>query len=121
MTVLRPIIQYPALSVLTVRHDLSPGHASARKLVGSHHARSDALCPQQLLHQADSRFCTAVALNQDIEHGAVLVRGSQKLLLSAAEADRNLMFGRDRVVRVDYEFKKGNDSETERAFAVPAG
>jgi hypothetical protein len=78
MTVLRPIIHYPALSVLIVRRDLSPSHALAREFVGNHRARSDALYPQQLLHQADSRFCTAAALNQDIEHGAVLVRGSQK-------------------------------------------
>jgi hypothetical protein len=79
------------LAMFDTRHDLSLCGTGAREFVGDHHARCGTLLLQQLPHQALGCFCVTPALNQDVEHGSVLVNGSPQPMLLAADADRNLI------------------------------
>jgi hypothetical protein len=91
MTVLGSIVRTTMLSVLDTRHDLSLGRAVARELIGDHHARSSALLLEQLAQQAFGCCGIAAALDQDVEHGSVLVDGPPQPMLLARDADRNLI------------------------------
>lgn len=91
MAVLGSVIQPSMLAMFDSRHDLSPCGTVAREFVGDHHARCDALLLQQLTQQAFGCFGIAPALNQDIEHGSVLVYGPPQPVLLAGDADRNLI------------------------------
>src|SRR4051812_10208110 len=79
------------LPMLNTRYDLSFGRAVAREFVGDHHARCDALLLEQLPQQALGSLCIPAALNQDIEHGSVLVNGAPQPMLSACNADYHLV------------------------------
>src|SRR5215213_7076186 len=79
------------LPMLDTRYDLSFGRAVAREFVGDHHARSDALLPEQLAQQPVGCFCIAAALNQNVEHNPMLVHHSPEPMLSACNADYHLV------------------------------
>jgi hypothetical protein len=91
MAVLGSVIQPSVLSVLDARHDLSLGRAIAGQLVGDHHPRSDALLLQQLAQQALGGFGIPAALDQDVEHNAMLIDGTPQPMLLARDANDNLV------------------------------
>lgn len=91
MAVLGSIIQPSMLAMLDAGHDRSLGRAVAREFVGDHHARCYALLLEQLPQQALGSLCIPAALDQDIEHGSVLVDGAPQPMLLASDADHNLI------------------------------
>ena len=91
MAVLGSIVQAFMLSVLDTGHDLPLGRAVASQFVRDHHAWCHALLLEQLPQQAFGGLGIAAALNQDIEHGSVLVNGPPQPVLLAGDADRNLI------------------------------
>src|SRR5215207_4760045 len=77
--------------MLDTGHDLSFCGSVACEFVGDHHPRRDALLLEQLSQQAFGRLCIAAALNQDVEHGSVLVDGPPQPMLLAGNADHDLI------------------------------
>src|SRR3954471_8553948 len=76
--------------MLDTGHDLSLGRTVAREFVGDHHARCDALLLEQLTQQPLGCFGIAAALNQNVEHDAVLIDSAPEPMLSARDADHDL-------------------------------
>ena len=91
MAVFRSIVQALMLPMLDTGHDLSFCGTVAREFVRDHHPRRDALLPEQLSQQAFGRLCIAAALDQDVEHDAVLIDGSPEPMLLARDADHDLI------------------------------
>jgi len=71
--VLGPVVQSLVLPVLDAGHDLPLRNLVARQLVGDHDPRGTALLLQQLVQQPEGRLLVAPALDEDVEHAAVLV------------------------------------------------
>jgi len=86
MSVLRVMVQAPVRRCSTPGMT-SLGRAVADQLVRDRHATSDALLLEELSEQPLGRLCVAPALNQDVEHGPVLVHGPPQPMLPAADAD----------------------------------
>ena len=91
MTILRAIVQALMLPMLHAGHHNPLCGGIAGQLVRDHHARSDALLLEQLAQQALGRLCIAAALNQDVEHDAVLVDRASEPMLPACDADHDLI------------------------------
>ncbi len=73
MAVLGSIVQTLMLPMLDTRHDLSLGRAVAGEFIGDHYPWNDALLLEQLAQQALGGFRVMAALDQNIEHVAVLI------------------------------------------------
>ena len=79
------------LPMLDAGHDRPLCGSIAGEFVRDHHARCHALLLEQLAQQALGGFRIAAALNQDVEHDAMLVDGAPEPMLPACDADRNLV------------------------------
>ena len=75
---LGPVVQVTALAVLDPRQDLPLGRAIAAQFVRHDHTRHVLQPLEQLLEEALGRLRIAPALDQDVEHGAVLVVARQR-------------------------------------------
>ena len=73
MTVLGTVVQALVLSVLDPGHDRSCRRAVASQLVGNHHTWCPPLPLHQLAQQALGGSGVAAALDEDVEHDAILV------------------------------------------------
>ena len=73
MRVLGPVVQVPVLSVSDGRHDHSFRRSIASQLIGDHHARPPATATQQLTEKADGGVSITFGLDQNVDHGPVLV------------------------------------------------
>src|SRR4051794_27854173 len=71
--------------VLDRGHDLRLRRAVARQLVRDHDTRGPALLLQQLAKQALGGLLVAPALDQDVEHDAILVHGPPEPVLLAPD------------------------------------
>jgi hypothetical protein len=91
MRILCSVVQAFMLPMLDAGHDFSLCSGIAGQFVRNHHAGCPALLLEQLLEQAFGCFGIAAALNQDIEHGSVLIDGPPQPMLLAGDADRNLI------------------------------
>ena len=91
MRVLRPIIETLVLPVLDAGRDLLLRGPIAGQLVGDHDARRPALPLQQLAQQALGGALIAPALDQHVEHDAVLVHRTPQPVLLAGNFDGNLI------------------------------
>jgi hypothetical protein len=87
MRVLRAIIEVPALAVLDVRQHLALGGAVALPLVGDDYARHKLQASWQSLEEPLGGLAIAPALNQNVEHDAVLIDGAPEIVLHALDAD----------------------------------
>ena len=88
---LRPVVKVAALAVLDPRQDLPLGRGVAAQLVRHDHPGNVLQPLQQLLEEALSRFGVAPALDQDVEHGAVLVDRPPEMMELAADANEHLV------------------------------
>src|SRR4051812_29264852 len=87
MRVLRPVVKTLVLPVLDARHDLLLRRPIAGKLVGDHDARHPALPLQQLAQQALGGALITPALDQYVEHDAVLVDRAPEPMLYPGDFD----------------------------------
>src|SRR4051794_5992852 len=85
-----PVVQVPALPVLDPGPDLPLGRAITLQLIGHDHTREILRALQQLLEEALGRLGAAPALDQDVEHDAVLVDRPPEVVALAADADEDL-------------------------------
>src|SRR3954447_57742 len=85
------IVQALVPAVLDPGHQLPLRRRIARQLVRDHDPRRPALLLQQLAQQPLGRFLVAPALDQHVEHGAVLVDGAPQPVLRAGNPDLDLV------------------------------
>src|ERR1700680_323165 len=69
---------------------LALGHAVASQLISHDHARAILKALQQPSKEALRGFGISPWLNQDVEHNAVLIRGTPKIVLHALDPDEHL-------------------------------
>src|SRR3954453_18563518 len=89
--ILCPVVQPFMLPMLDARDDLPLCRTLARQLVGDHDARRPALPLQQLAEQALGGALIAPALDQHVEHNAVLVYRTPQPVLLAGDFDGDLV------------------------------
>jgi hypothetical protein len=68
---------------------LAPGHTVASQLIGHDHPRDKLNVLQQPAKEVLRGFAIPPWLNEDVEHNAVLVHGTPKIMLSALDPDEN--------------------------------
>jgi hypothetical protein len=78
-----PVVEPFAPAVLDPGHQLSLRRGIARQLVGDQHARRPALALEELAQQTLGRPLVTSALDQHVEHKAILVDGPPQPLLPA--------------------------------------
>lgn len=86
--VFRPVVEAVVLAVLDARHDLPLRRAVGAQLVGDHDPRSPALPLQQLAEQPLGRLPVSPALDQNVEHDAVLIHGAPEIMRLAGDLER---------------------------------
>jgi hypothetical protein len=91
MRVLRPVVETLVLPVLNAWHNLLPRRSIAGKLVGDHDARRPALPLQQLAQQPLGCALITPALDQDVEHDAVLVDRAPEPMLYPGDFDDDVI------------------------------
>jgi hypothetical protein len=91
MRVLGAVVQALVLSMLTTWHHDPFRSGIAGQFIGDHHAWRRTLPLEQLAQQALRRFGIATTLDQNVEYGPVLIDGAPELMLSARDADHNLV------------------------------
>jgi hypothetical protein len=84
------VIEPFVLAMLDARHDLLLRRAVGAQLVGHHDARRPALLLQELAQQPLGRLLVAPALDQGIEHEAVLVDRAPQVVLLARDRHDHL-------------------------------
>src|SRR3954452_19143359 len=89
--ILCPVVQSFMLPMLDARHDLPLCRTVTTELVGDHDARRPALPLQQLAQQALGGPFVPPALDQHVEHDAVLVDRAPQPVLLASNFDSNLI------------------------------
>ena len=77
--------------MLNTRQDLALGSAIGAKFVCHDGSRHIAQALQQLAKEALGRLRVAAALDQHIEHVAVLINGPPEVVQFASDADENLV------------------------------
>jgi hypothetical protein len=70
---------------------LALGHAVASQLIGHDHARDILKALQQPSKEALRGFGVSPWLNQDVEHNAVLIHGTPKIVLHTLDPDEHLV------------------------------
>jgi len=93
MRVLRPVVEVTAFPVLDVGQDLALGRAVTPELVGHDHPRGILQAAEQLLDEALGGLRVAPALDEDVEHDAVLIHGAPEIC-SSPRMRRNTSSGR---------------------------
>jgi hypothetical protein len=88
---LGPVVQIAALPMLDPGQDLPFGGAIALEFIGYDDTRNVLQPFEQLFEEPLGRLCTASALDQDIEHGTVLVDRPPQIVLFAADAQEHLI------------------------------
>jgi len=88
---LRPVVEPLVLPMLDAREHLTQRRAVARELVGDHHAWGVRQALEQLPEEPHGRALIASRLDQDVEHGAVLVDGPPEVVLHPVDRDDDLV------------------------------
>ena len=78
------------LAVLNAGHDLLLRRAIGFQLIRDHDARSPALPLQELAQQPLGRLLVAPALDQNVQHDAVLIHGAPEIMLLAGDLEDDL-------------------------------
>src|SRR4051794_6631310 len=91
MRILGPIVEPLVPAVLAPGHQLPLRGGIARQLVRDHDPRRPALALEELAEQALGRPLVPPALDEDVEHGAVLVDGPPQPVLLAGDPDLDLV------------------------------
>src|SRR4051794_6157580 len=91
MRILGPIVEPLVPAVLAPGHQLPLRGGIARQLVRDHDPRRPALALEELAEQALGRSLVAPALDEDVEHEAVLVDGPPQPVLLAGHPDLDLV------------------------------
>src|ERR1700693_5512226 len=91
MRILSTIVQISTLAVLHVGKDQAFRSAVASQLVRHNHPRHILQTLQQPLEEALGSFGVTSFLNEDIEHNAVLVHGTPKIVLHTLDPDEYLV------------------------------
>lgn len=91
MGVLGSVVQALVLAVFDTRHDFLFGSAIALQLVGNQHPRRAALFLQELFHQPLGRLLVAPALDENVEHHAMLINGAPKPVFPPLDPDHHLV------------------------------
>ena len=91
MRIFRSIVKPLVRAVFDVWHDLTLGGRVGAELVGDHPPGWAALLPQQTLQQALGRLGVASALDDLIEHIAVLINRPPQPVLLARDRDHDLI------------------------------
>jgi hypothetical protein len=91
MRVLGSIVQALVLPMLDTRHHDPFRSGIAGQFIGDHHARCLALLLEQLAQQVLRRLGIATTLDQNVENGPVLIDGAPEPMLSARDADHDLV------------------------------
>ena len=89
--ILSAIIQPPAHPVPHIRHDSATGRAVAAQAVGDQTARFVLESSQKPLEEARGGFRIAAALDQDVEHNAILVDRAPEIMKRAVDANEDLV------------------------------
>lgn len=71
--ILRPTIQPFVGAMFDIRHNLSPCCAIGSQLIGDDHTGRRSLTLQELAHQSLGRLGISAALNENLQHEAVLI------------------------------------------------
>jgi hypothetical protein len=85
------VVQKSALSMFDVGEDLMLCRAVAFQLVSHDHPRHVLQALQQPLEETLRRLRVAAALNEDVEHDAVLIHGTPEIMLLALDPDEHLV------------------------------
>ena len=85
------VVEPLVLAVLDAGHDLLLRRPIGFQLVGDHDARRPALPLQQLAQQPLGGLLVAPALNQNIEHDAVLIHSAPEIMLLAGDLKHDLI------------------------------
>jgi hypothetical protein len=91
MRVLSPIVQISALSVFNLGEKLALCHAVASQLVGHDHARHILKTFQQPSKESFGGFGIPPRLDEDVEHDAILIHRTPKIVLHALNPDEHLV------------------------------
>jgi hypothetical protein len=77
--------------MLNLRKQLAVCHAVASQLIGHDHARHILQAFQQPSKEAFGGFAIPPWLNEDVEHDAVLIHGTPKIVLHALDPDEHFV------------------------------
>src|ERR1700722_15320888 len=77
--------------MLNLRKQLALSHAVASQLIGHNHARHILQALQQPAKEPFRGFGIPPRLNEDVEHDAVLVHGTPKIVLHSLDSDEYLV------------------------------
>lgn len=91
MRILRSVVQPLMRAMLDAGHDFPLGSIVGPELVGDHDTRCSPLSFQQFAHQAFGRLGVSPALDENVEHEAILIDGAPKPVLFASDADDDLV------------------------------
>src|SRR5215203_3944961 len=91
MRILCSVVQSFMLPMLDARHDLPLCRTVATELISDHDTRRPALPLQQLAEQALGGALITPALDQHVEHDAVLIDRTPQPVLLAGDLYRNLI------------------------------
>ena len=85
------VVEVTALSMFDPGQDLPLGGGVALEFIGHDHTGNVLQALQQLLEEPLGRLRVAPALDQDVEHGAMLVDRPPQVVLLAANAEEHLI------------------------------
>ena len=91
MRILGPVVETFVRAVLDVWHDLAPSGRVGAKLIGDHAPGWAALFLQEAGQQAFRRFGVAAALEDFIEHIAILINRPPEPVFLARDRDHDLI------------------------------
>ncbi len=88
---LTAIVEIPALPMLHARQDLTFRGTIGPEFIGHDHSRRVAQTLQQLAKEALGRLLVATALDQDVEHVAMLINGSPQIMEFASDTNEHFI------------------------------
>src|SRR5271157_576650 len=91
MRILRPIVQALVLAMFHAKAHLRSRSAVRTELVCDHHARRRDGGFQKLLHEPLRSARVSSALDQDVEHEAILIDGAPQPMLLARDRDNDFV------------------------------
>ena len=89
--VLRPIIEIPVLTMFHPWKELPFGDSIALEFVGDAHARYVGQAFQELAKELRGRFLVPTAVDQDIQHVALLIHRPPQILMLALDGQKHFI------------------------------
>jgi hypothetical protein len=85
------IVEVPALPMFNTRQDLASGSPIGSKFIGHNDSGHVAQALEQLAKETLGGLLVAAALNQHVEHVAMLIDGPPEIVQFASDADKHLI------------------------------